>query len=120
MSHLIGKGRLFGLDAGDWCLLFAGFVLTGIVVGILVALIRPLRVRGGKTLRTLADARAFMLGMPKTLQLRASWQEAAEVMLEACRTGDVATATDRVERALFLNYQIDFRSANDSNPNDVA
>ena len=39
---------------------------------------RPIVLRDGKTLRTLADARAFVLALPEGDQERQSWQKTAE------------------------------------------
>jgi hypothetical protein len=37
---------------------------------------RPITVRGGTKIATLADARAFMLDPPANIQERSSWQHA--------------------------------------------
>jgi hypothetical protein len=66
-----------------------------------------MKLRDGTCLFTLADGRAFALGLPKDQQMRLSWQEATRLMLEACENGEIPTATDRLERALFLNYFLD-------------
>jgi hypothetical protein len=63
-----------------------------------------MKLRDGTTLCTLADARAFVLGLSKDQQLRLSWQEATQLILQACENGQIPTATDQLERALFLNY----------------
>ena len=74
------------------------------------ALSRPLKLRDGTTLFTLADGHAFFLSLSKDLQQRLSWQEAERFMLEAYESGQIASATDRVERALFLSYFLDLKS----------
>jgi len=73
------------------------------------ALSRPLKLRDGTTLHTLADGRAFFLGFSRDLQQRLSWQEATRMMLEACESGSIDAATDQLERALFLNYFLDLK-----------
>lgn len=44
---------------------------------------RPLTLRDGMKLETLADARAFVLMLPPGDQERQSWQKAAELLIEA-------------------------------------
>lgn len=44
-------------------------------------LARPLPTKDGGTLRTVAEARAYMLGLSKARELRAQWQRAAELLL---------------------------------------
>jgi len=54
-------------------------------------------------LRTLRDARDFMLDQPNGIQERQSWQRVAELLLEAAENGaDVEDVTKQVELALFL------------------
>jgi hypothetical protein len=66
-------------------------------------LARPIAVKGGPTLRTLREARDFMLDQPEHIQQRRSWQRAAELLLEAAENGaDVEAVTKQVELALFL------------------
>jgi hypothetical protein len=65
-------------------------------------LARPIDVIGGPTLRTLAEARAFMVAMPQGDQLRTAWQRAAELILAAANGGSVAAVTRQVELALFM------------------
>jgi hypothetical protein len=66
-------------------------------------LARPIEVRNGPTLNTLADAWAFMVLLPEGAQLRAARQRAAERVLTAGDgAGDVAAATRQIELALFL------------------
>jgi hypothetical protein len=68
-----------------------------------------MKLRDGTILCTLADGRAFVLGLSKDQQLRLSWQEATRLMLEACENGQIPTATDQLERALFLNYFLELK-----------
>jgi hypothetical protein len=51
-----------------------------------------------------------VLGLTPDHQSRQSWQEAAQLMEEACESGQVAAATDKLERALFLNYFLELKS----------
>ena len=69
-----------------------------------------MKLRDGTTLCTLADGHTFFLNLSKDQQRRLSWQEAARFMLEACEGGQIAAATDRLERALFLSYFLDLKS----------
>jgi integrase/recombinase XerD len=50
-------------------------------------LTRPIAVKDGPTLRTLHDARAFVLSLPKGIQLEQSWQRVTE-LLSAAAEGD--------------------------------
>jgi tripartite-type tricarboxylate transporter receptor subunit TctC len=53
-------------------------------------LIRPIRTKDGGTLRTVLDARAYMLGLSKGRELRSQWQRACELLLpvDPMRSGD--------------------------------
>jgi hypothetical protein len=44
-------------------------------------LTQPLPTKGGGTLRTVAEARAYMVALPKDRELSARWQHAAELLL---------------------------------------
>jgi hypothetical protein len=44
-------------------------------------LTRPLPTKDGGTLRTVAEARAYMVALPKDRELSARWQRAAELLL---------------------------------------
>ncbi len=69
-----------------------------------------MRLRDGTFLCTLADGHNFFLNLSEDQRQRLSWQEAARFMIEACENGQVIAATDRLERALFLNYFLDLKS----------
>jgi hypothetical protein len=61
----------------------------------------------GPTLRTLGDARDFMLDQPNGIQERRSWQKAAELLLAAAENGaDVEAVTKQIELALFLEARV--------------
>ena len=67
------------------------------------ALSRPIKVKNGPTLATLADVRAFMLGEPGHMMERPLWQQAAAALLAAAEDGgQVELATARTENALFM------------------
>jgi hypothetical protein len=59
---------------------------------------RPLPTKDGGTLRTVLDARTYMLALSKNRERRAQWQRAAELLLGEA---DVATLSKQVELALF-------------------
>ena len=59
---------------------------------------RPTKDRG--VLRTVEDARAYMLALPKHRETSARWQRAAELLLARA---DVADLSRQVELALFFN-----------------
>lgn len=57
----------------------------------------------GAPLRTLADARAYLLRLGRGLSSRQHWQRAAALLFEAADRGDAGGATDQLELALFLD-----------------
>lgn len=62
---------------------------------------KPISLRDGRV-ATLADARDFMLALPKVRQGAAHWQYAAELLLVAAESGrraDVDAAGDQFARA---------------------
>jgi hypothetical protein len=65
---------------------------------------RPLPTKDGGTLRTVLDARTYMLGISEARQLRAQWQRAAELLLEEA---DVTALRKQVEMALFYDAKLD-------------
>lgn len=69
---------------------------------------KPVKVRDGPELRTLAEARAFMLGLPESRTWRNEWQWAAARLLDASKEGSVDEAREAVRNALFLNMMLDF------------
>jgi hypothetical protein len=73
-------------------------------------LARPIGVKGGTKLGTLADVRAFILEQPDYIQERQAWQRAAELLIEAADDqGRIDAATKQVERALFLEARLVLR-----------
>ena len=67
-------------------------------------LTRPLVTKDGGTLRTVVDARAYMLVLSKDRERRAQWQRAAELLLAQA---DVADFSKQVELALFHDAKLD-------------
>jgi hypothetical protein len=67
-------------------------------------LIRPLRTKDGGILRTVLDARTYMLALSEDRGLRAQWQRAAELLLAEA---DVADFSRQVELALFYDAKLD-------------
>jgi hypothetical protein len=67
-------------------------------------LTRPIATKDGGTLRTVAEARTYMLGLSKTRELRSQWQRAAELLLGE---GNVAAFSKQVELALFYDAKLD-------------
>jgi hypothetical protein len=71
-------------------------------------LAKPLKPRDHAELRTLADARDYMLTLPPAIADWQAWQQAGKLLLAAANEttkATIAEATDRVERALFLIYR---------------
>jgi hypothetical protein len=74
---------------------------------------KQMRLDDGRTLRTLADARALILGLPEADQQRPKWQQLAGLLLSASKSMNpdlLVIATDRIEHALthppYANVQI--------------
>ena len=66
-------------------------------------LARPIVLKDGTRLVTLGDVRMFILKQSEHIQDRASWHQAAElVILAAEHGGSIDAATAQVEDALFL------------------
>jgi hypothetical protein len=65
---------------------------------------RPVVIKDGPVLRTLNDARAFVIDhLPAEDQDRLSWQRTAELLLAAAEgAAEIEAATQQLERALFL------------------
>jgi hypothetical protein len=62
---------------------------------------RPLPTKDGDTLRTVAEARTYMLS--KARELRAQWQRAAELLLAEA---DIADFSKQIELALFYDGKL--------------
>jgi hypothetical protein len=65
---------------------------------------RPLPTKDGGTLRTVLDARTYMLGLSKDRERSSRWQRAAELLLGEA---DVAALSKAVELALFYDAKLD-------------
>ena len=66
-------------------------------------LIRPLRTKDGGTLRTVLDARTYMLELSEHRGLRTQWQRACELILQEA---DVAEVSRQLELALFYDAKL--------------
>jgi hypothetical protein len=69
-------------------------------------LARPIDVKGGPELRTLADVRAYILTLP---ELDPRWQSVARKLLIACEDGDVEAVTRQIEFALLARGRLVLR-----------
>jgi len=58
----------------------------------------------GRTLRTVLDARAYMVSLLKRRELRGQWQRACELLLTEA---DVGELTKALELALFYDSKLD-------------
>ena len=68
---------------------------------------KPLVLRDGKTLRTLADVRALILAMPAGYQDRQAWAKAAALLLDTAENGgDIQVVTNATGFALFLEANV--------------
>jgi hypothetical protein len=73
-------------------------------------LTRPLKVRNGPTLETLADAGRFITTILKRDQHRQAWIHATEALMAAAeRGGSIDAATDAIDGALFLQGKLELR-----------
>jgi hypothetical protein len=73
-------------------------------------LARPLKPRDHDPLRTLADARDYMLGLPASVAGYEAWQHAGKLVLAAAEAPGRATiedATRQIELALFTTGRQD-------------
>jgi hypothetical protein len=73
-------------------------------------LARPLKPKDHAELRTLDDARRFMLKLPDDVAAWNAWQHATKLLLEAAKSGSksaIDEATDQIALALFTTYQQD-------------
>jgi hypothetical protein len=66
-------------------------------------LTRPLATKDGGTLRTILDARAYMLRLSKDRERSAHWQRAAQLLLEHA---DIAAVSRQVELALVYDSKL--------------
>jgi hypothetical protein len=67
-------------------------------------LTRPLPTKDGGTLRTVLDARSYMLRLSKDREQSAQWQRAAQLLLAH---GNVAALSRQVELALTYDGKLD-------------
>ena len=68
---------------------------------------RQIVTRDGTVLRTLADARDFVLRLPPAYQEHNAWQRAAALLIDAAENGgDIRAATDAVFAALFVQAKV--------------
>jgi hypothetical protein len=66
---------------------------------------RPIVMRDGTRLETLAEAGQFILALPEAFQQRNSWQYASKLLMQAAeRKGDIEAATEAVEAAGFMQF----------------
>lgn len=71
---------------------------------------KPIRTNTGVTLRTLAEARDFILNLEENRTWRNEWQNAAGKLMKASDGGDVAEAREAVRNALFHSMMLDFNA----------
>ena len=69
-------------------------------------LARPVGVKGGPDLQTLADVRAYLLTLSEGEQSEPLWQSVARRLLIACQTGDVEAFTEQLELALLRRAKL--------------
>ena len=64
----------------------------------------PLPTKDGNILRTILDAREYMLTLGPHRELRNHWQQACQVILDEA---DSAAVTQQFHRALFMDGKLD-------------
>ena len=69
-------------------------------------LTRPLPTKDGGTLRTVLDARTYMLALSKDRERSAKWQRASELLLAAA---DVGAFSKQFELALYYDGRLILR-----------
>jgi hypothetical protein len=69
---------------------------------------RPLPLKDGRVLRTLADAAQYVVALPEHRR-RAHWDRAAQLLLNGA---DASEISRQLELGLFYDRQLDFRAAN--------
>ena len=69
---------------------------------------RPLPLKDGRILRTLADAAQYVVALPEHRR-RAHWDRAALLLLNGA---DASEISRQLELGLFYDRQLDFRAAN--------
>jgi hypothetical protein len=67
-------------------------------------LTRPLPTKDGGTLRTVLDARTYMLGLLKDRERRPQWQRVCDLLLAEA---DVDASSKQVELALIIDAKLD-------------
>jgi hypothetical protein len=63
----------------------------------------PIKLKDGRKIATLGQARELMLALPERHQIRPFWQYAAELLIDAAERGDRASVDDaaaQISRAL--------------------
>jgi hypothetical protein len=68
---------------------------------------KPVELPGGMTIKTLAEAGAYILDLPEHIKQRESWQRATDLLLKAASgAASVEDATAQIERALFTELTL--------------
>ena len=70
---------------------------------------RPIQLKDGTQLQTLADVRGFISGQPEHIQERTFWRYATQLLIDAADGGDIEAVTNEVELALFLSGDLVLR-----------
>jgi hypothetical protein len=68
---------------------------------------KPVELPDGMTLATLAEAGAYILGLPNKIKQRASWQRATDLLLKAASgEASVEDARTQIEHALLMDLTL--------------
>ena len=72
---------------------------------------KPVKLPGGMSLITLAEAGAYILDLPEEIKRRNSWQRATDLLLKAASgAASVEDATAQIEYALFMEMTLLLRA----------
>jgi hypothetical protein len=72
---------------------------------------KPVKLPGGMSLITLAEAGAYILDLPEEIKRRNSWQRATDLLLKAASGAvSVEDATAQIEYALFMEMTLLLRA----------
>jgi hypothetical protein len=68
---------------------------------------KPVELPGGMTIKTLAEAGAYILDLPEHIKQRDSWQRATDLLLKAASgAASVEDATAQIEHALSIELTL--------------
>jgi hypothetical protein len=85
-------------------------MLTSRTEYLAATLTRPIPTKDRGVLRTVADARDYMLALPENREFQHHWQQTAKMILNQA---DVEDVSRRIELALFYDGKLDLKALYD-------